>query len=101
MAETVGDVLEKISKRNPGRLDVCFRLMEYLGELAFFDFAVLESVNVLGSDLYVLFAECCKRDIAQVHAAIQRGTAIEQLATIPGTSFWKRPDTDSTASQAV
>lgn len=89
MSDTVlSNILEAISKRNPGGLGVCYRLIDHLdASEALVDFAMLKQMNVLGSDLYMLFAYCCNRDIAKVHEAITKNTAIEQLQSTLGSSF--------------
>ena len=92
---TTSDVLEWVSKRNPGALSVCFKLMDYLGEMAVFDFAQLKQMNVLGSDLWDLFAHCCHHSISKTHAAIMENTATEQLKQIIGSSFYQGPQKES------
>ena len=89
---TIKARLEAVSKRNPGAVDVFFRLLDHLGALALIDFEMLENMNVLGSDLYMLFVYCCERDIAKVHESIMLQTAIEQLREIPGSTFWQPPE---------
>ena len=84
-------ILEGISKRNPGALDVCFKMMDYLQELVVFDFEMLLEMNVLGSDLYDLYAHCCERDMARLHASIMQKTAIEQLRSVRGSTFYVSP----------
>lgn len=97
MSDTVlSNILEAVSKRNPGGLDVCFWLIDHLDELgALVDFAMLKQMNVLGSDLYMLFAYCCNRDIAKVHESITKNTAIEQLQLVPGSSFHRLQQKES------
>lgn len=84
----IHDFAEVISQRNPGAVDVFFRLLSHLGEGAAADFTRLIQMNVLGLDLYQLFAYCCDRDIAKMHEVIANGTAIEQLRGIRGSSFY-------------
>jgi hypothetical protein len=81
-------MIELISKRNPGAVDVCFRLADYLQELTIVDFAILQKDNILGSDLYDLY-KCCDRDVIKLHACINQGTGIDMLKKVPGSSFYK------------
>jgi len=88
MDEEAIKVLEEITKRNAGAVDVFCKLIEYLQELAVFDFAMLKQQNILGSDLYDLY-QCCNRDMAQLHAAIMQKTGSEMLKKVPGSSFYE------------
>lgn len=82
-------VLEEISKRNAGALDVCIRLWDALGELVVFDFAMLKQMDVLGSDLWDLY-NACDKDLDKLHASIMQKTAIEKLQNVPGSKFYQK-----------
>jgi hypothetical protein len=85
----MNDLLVTVSKRNAGALRVCFEIVEYLKELAVFDFEVLLEKQITGSDLWDLYTYCCDSDIAKLHSCLMLGTAIEKLRAIPGSTFYK------------
>ncbi len=82
MDEMTRAILEAVSKRNPGALDVAIKMMEYLQELVVIDFDVILQQDITGEELWNLYDKCCERDIAKVHAALMQNTAIPLLQAL-------------------
>lgn len=91
MDEDVKTMLGDISKWNAGALDVCIQLMARYPGVVVFDFVRLRDSNIVGSELWYLYNDCCERDIEKLHSTIMRGQGIEMLKKVFGSSFYVKP----------
>ena len=87
--ETETDILENISQRNPGAIDVCRQLFEQFHELAVFDLTLLKQYDIVGTELWNLYKYCCHSDIDILHSALMEDTAISKLQTCFRSKFYQ------------
>jgi hypothetical protein len=87
--QAIIELAKHISLRNPGALDVYFRLIDYLQELAVLDIDLLLQREIVGVELYLLF-KSCDRDIASLHASLMQGTDIVRLQSCPESKFYQK-----------
>lgn len=85
------ELLEAISKRNPGAMRVFFEIAEGPSDQAIETYAYLLDKKIAGSDLWDLY-KCCGYSVDKVHASLVQGTATDQLKAVPGSSFWMETD---------
>lgn len=67
--ETFSDVLLKLSEGNPGAMTTLFEIMKAKNddEIKYLDtFLVIDTMELYGSNLYMLWNDCCNRDINKV-----------------------------------
>ena len=67
---TIKEVLITMSDGNPGAL-TCMMTMLDSDPLALLDILVLDSLEIYGSKLYMLWNDCCDRDMAKLKKTIQ------------------------------
>ncbi len=82
-------ILERLTQRNPGAVNVFFRMAEALQETAIFDYGILIGMGIVGSDLYILFTQC-QRDIQELHKALMEERAVEIVQQVPGSNLWRK-----------
>lgn len=66
MTDNLGDVIIKLSEGNPGAMTTLFEIMNHFDndEMEFLGtFLVIDSMALYGSQLYMLWSDCCNRDI--------------------------------------
>ncbi len=81
-------LLTKLSKRNPGALNVCLQLISHLGELSAFDFLLLEEMDILGEEMWYLY-KACEKNIDQFHASLMQKTALHKLQSFPHSKYFR------------
>ena len=75
MHETFSDIILKLSEGNPGAMTTLFEIMKHFdnNEVEFLGtFLVIDSMELYGSHLYMLWNDCCDRDISKVIKVIRK-----------------------------
>lgn len=82
-------LIYSISQGNPGALRVCFQLANYLGLLATIDFETMRDQSIIGPEVWALYKNACACDLDRMHGALMEGEALEMLAMVPDSKFYR------------
>lgn len=85
--DSIMDVAMKMSEGNPGALTVIMQLLQNPADIGFI--LACDSIGLYGSQLYMLWNDCCGRDMSRTKTVLkawQRGkvTAEEILQHVSG-----------------
>ena len=66
ITDTMYDIIIKLSEGNPGALSFLFEIIKYYGNdqaNLIADFLIIDNMRLYGSYLYMLWNDCCNRDV--------------------------------------
>lgn len=66
LTDSLQDVITKLSEGNPGAINFLFEIIKHQGNNpieSFGEFLTIDSMHLYGSHLYMLWNDCCNRDV--------------------------------------